>query len=143
MISIVTLLVLSGSPRFVAAPMCHIDANQVFFHVDVPVQWKKKDGTQQTSNTIYQLKCFRKSRECTGAVLHSSNKVDGSGNPVIGIFDLETIIGATLQSLVGDVAVIQWGVHQFIFDAGAGTVTKTAQSGDGTPERGIGTCPKN
>lgn len=119
------------------------------FTVEIPVKWKQKDGTPQVTNLIYKMSCYRNSPamqrvgapagDCKGVMLYFKGDVDPQGNLVVGFDNMDPVTDATLQSVVGDVAVIKAGSLQFIFDAAAGTVTRTDSN---FPARGVGLCPK-
>lgn len=133
------LLQLSSSPVITASPVCVIDEKRIFFHVPVRSEWKKR-GVVENRTNLYQVTCSRKTRECTGALLNMKPESDSSSQPIIGLLDLQAIIGARLKSVVGQVATIVLGMHQFVVDAGAGTVTLAATALDGTAESGNGQC---
>lgn len=140
MIHLVTLLVLSGAPKLVAAPTCLIADDMVFFHVEIPIQVTMQGKPTEVLNKLYQLTCDRKTRKCTGVALDLAPQLDEKGNYQITVMGLTGLHGATLQSVVGNVAVISWGIHQFVFDYAAGTITKSAQTAEGSSERGTGDC---
>lgn len=136
--SVVALVVMAG-PRVVASPACVLDAKQVFFHVQIRSEWMEESQIKSQTK-IYQLRCDRRTKQCSGSVLNVDPLNEENGKLVVNFLDLSTMSGAKLESVVGRIAVISWGVHQFIFDIDAGTVTKSAESFGGVPERGVGRC---
>ncbi len=139
MLTVLVALVASGSPSLRVDPLCQLDPENVFFHVEITSRWIRR-GVPDSITDAFQMRCDRKTKRCTGAKLSLELRRSEGGVSTLSALDLLSITGATLQSVVGRVAVISWGVHQFVFDADAGTVTKTAASADDITERGVGNC---
>lgn len=115
------------------APFCLLNATDLQFHVAITTRWTEDDGGTASDERAYQVRCKIKDRECVGA----SVRLDRDR---LGLFDLQAMSGIELRSSVGGVAVLSWGVHQFVMDDAAGTVTMTSASRRGVSERGVGRC---
>jgi hypothetical protein len=127
--------VLSSAPLGVE-PFCSLDTKELRLHVEITTRWRgEKNESLDGGPHLYELECDVKRRSCVGVELNLTK------NP-ISFLDLRIMKGIELTSVVGRVVILSWGVHQFVFDAAAGTVTKSATQLDGTVERGVGRCTR-
>lgn len=132
MLAMIAGAALAAGPTSVV-PFCVLTTENVVFHVEIVTRWRGEDGGTNESADLYSVKCDVKKRTCDGASVRL-------GKPALGFFDVNSMGGIILRSVVGGIAVLSWGVHQFVFDKAAGTVTKSATQRSGTAERGVGYC---
>lgn len=126
---------LSSAPLSVE-PFCSLDTKELRLHVEITTRWRgEKNEALDAGPRLYEIQCDVRRRSCDGVELNLGK------NP-IEFFDVKMMKGLALTSVVGQVAVLSWGVHQFVFDAAVGTVTKSATQIDGTVERGVGRCAR-
>ena len=133
MLPLVIAVLVSAGPKAVA-PFCNLSAFDLTFHVEIASARRGEDGGTLSSASAYHVRCDLKRRECRGASVRL-------GRDTLDLFDI-TALTIELRSVVGEVAVLAWGLHQFVFDSAAGTVTLTAPARGGGVERGVGRCPQ-
>lgn len=136
MLLALTAVLLSADPKLGVAPHCSLVPGQLSAHVAITTTWRGADGVSQNDgDKLYSFTCEVKSKQCRGARI---NLEPERGRLSFG--DVLLMQYATLKSIAGQVAIVEWGVHQFVIDLDAGTVTKTATQSNGAPEKGVGRC---
>jgi hypothetical protein len=118
-----------------AKSLCVVADVKVGFQTLIEVRYTKP--RPMTQRAIWYFNCNRATYDCSGARF-AVDRLE-QGQPV-GMFDLNELRGATLVSVTGSVAVIEWGLFRtFTIDLLADQVTY-AESGDDVEGRGSGRC---
>lgn len=125
------------SSSLTVSPHCSLSPQLLAVHVAMTTVRSAQDGGIENDGPhLWSFSCNLANRKCEGA------RVDlvYSGAMQLPFGSVHPITDMVVKSLAGRVAVVTWGMHQFVVDLDAGTVTRTASAERTGDERGVARC---